>query len=240
MHDDNCFVTLTFSNENMPWDHSVCVRDLQLFMKRLRKHLGTRVRFFACGEYGEKGGRPHYHLILFGYDPQDKTPWRTTPSGYLVHRSATLEKLWPFGHVEVGTVTHQSAGYVARYCTKKINGADADAHYEYVVPDTGEIVIRRPEFAVMSRKPGIGQEWWDKYASDAFPSDFLIIDGRKVGVPDYYLRKLPDGERADIAQQRKVNGWARKSDSTPERLAVREEIQHRKADKLIRKLEQDP
>ncbi len=38
-HDQNCFITLTYNNENLPADGSVSRREVQLFMKSLRKKL---------------------------------------------------------------------------------------------------------------------------------------------------------------------------------------------------------
>ena len=77
LYDQNCFLTLTFSDEHLPQNLSVSKRDLQLFMKRLRKHFAPRkIRFFQCGEYGELNMRPHYHSILFNVDFPDKYLWR--------------------------------------------------------------------------------------------------------------------------------------------------------------------
>ena len=74
MHDRNCFVTLTYNNDNVPADRSLNYRDFQLFMKRLRFHFrGVPIRFYMCGEYGEDFGRPHFHACLFGLDFPDKT-----------------------------------------------------------------------------------------------------------------------------------------------------------------------
>lgn len=236
LHEESSFLTLTFRDEDLPWDRSVSVRDVQLFMKRLRKAVG-RVRFFACGEYGEANQRPHYHILIFGYDFPDKVPWRLSPSGYPLYRSPMLEKLWPFGHCEIGEVTKQSAGYVARYCIKKVTGERARDHYTSVNPDTGEVAYLTPEFLVMSTKPGIGAGWYEKYSSDAFPSDFVTIDGSKVPVPRYYTKKLAEKELNQVKLKRLQRSIKHKSNNTPDRLAVREEIQVRRADLLKRDFE---
>lgn len=237
-HEQSSFITLTYSDEHLPPDYSINVRDLQLFMKRLRKaRSGQKLRFFACGEYGEQGYRPHYHLIMFGYMPDDITPWRKTPSGYVTYRSVELEKVWPFGHVELGSFSRESAGYVARYCLKKVNGKGAEDHYTRVHPQTGEVIRVQPEFIVMSRRPGIGAAWWDKYSTDCFPSDFLVMDGTKVPVPDYYTRKLEDQERLKVKQARQAKAQLQLDNNTPERLAVREESLQLRVNKLKRELE---
>lgn len=238
LHESNEFVTLTYSDTWVPDDYSVSVRALQLFMKRLRKRKG-RVRFFGCGEYGESTYRPHYHVILFGCEFADKFLWRTTASGYPVYRSPELEKLWPFGLSEIGTVTVQSAGYVARYCMKKVTGDRAESHYQRINPLTGELVSVRPEFIVMSNKPGIGREWYDTFSADCFPSDFLVVDGSKVPVPRYFRKRLDERETVVLLAKRKAAARAHAADQTPERLAVREELQELRAQLLPRSMEQE-
>lgn len=241
LHDDNSFVTLTYSAEHLPDDVSVSVRHLQLFMKRLRKRVGS-VRFFGCGEYGEQNMRPHYHVIVFGHAFPDRTLWRKTPSGHLTYRSPSLELLWTYGHSEIGDVTHQSAGYVARYCLKKVNGPAADAHYRSINPITGELVQLRPEFICMSNRPGIGSAWYDQYSADAFPSDFLVVDGQKVPVPRYYAKKLKevdDQMEIEVKAARLLHAEANSVDNTPERLETRLELQKLRSDFLIRSMESD-
>ena len=122
LHERNCFLTLTFDDAHLPVSGSVSVRDVQLFLKRLRKALSyqnIKIRFFACGEYGDKNLRPHYHLILFNYDfSDDRQLLRQTPYGPL-YISDFLFRLWPYGFHTIGNVTFKSCAYVARYVTKK-------------------------------------------------------------------------------------------------------------------------
>lgn len=231
-------MTLTFSDDHLPPDLSVSVREMQLFMKRLRKAVGhTRIRFFGCGEYGDRNQRPHYHVLLFGWAPNDQVPWRRTSTGHVVYRSAFLEKVWPFGHVEVGTVTLQSAGYVARYVTKKVSGDAAKLHYARVDEATGETWNVRPEFICMSTRPGIGSLWFEKYCEDAFPSDFVVIDGVKRSVPRYYKKKLDEFEQWEVSEARQKRALAHADNNTPERLAVREELAEIRLQRLQREME---
>lgn len=238
LHDRKCFVTLTYAPEHIPASNSVSRREMQLFMKRLRKECGHSIRFFACGEYGDDGQRPHYHLMLFGIDfSADRTLWRKSGSGHLLYRSPTLEKLWPFGFSEIGSVTKQSAAYVARYVLKKRGGKLAESYYTRPHPATGELLRVDPEFIQMSNRPGIGHGWYELYAGDAFPSDFLIMDGKRVPVPRYYQKKLEEKEKFSVHIKRRANSWKHQEDRTPERLATREEVQALKARLLVRKLE---
>lgn len=237
LHEENAFLTLTFSDDFYPESGSVRIRDVQDFMRRLRRAVGP-VRYFACGEYGADGYRPHYHVLVFGHDfSSTRTLWRMSNSGHPIYRSPLLEKIWPFGFSEIGTLTHQSAGYVARYITKKINGDMAEHHYTREHPYTGEIVRVHPEFIVMSNKPGIGRGWYDKFAKDAFPSDFLIIEGQKVPVPRYYKKQLEEEQSRTITANRKLKAHKHKDNNTPDRLAVREESQYLRASLLKRELE---
>lgn len=237
-HEFNCFVTLTFADEHLPTDMSVDIRDVQLFMKRLRKRLGhDRVRYFACGEYGDRFQRPHYHVILFGYSPADLVPWRKTGSGFVVSRSAELERVWPFGHVEVGTVTHQSAGYVARYVIKKATGEAVADSLTRIHPTTLFPWQVRPEFIVMSRRPGIGDSWFAQFSGDAFPSDFVIVDGRKKPIPRYYDKKLSDREALSIKSTRKENAAKHADEQTTRRLLTKTESATLRAERLPRTMD---
>lgn len=240
MHDRCCFLTLTFNDECLPESLSVDVRDLQLFMKRLRKKHGAHIRFFACGEYGTKEQRPHYHLIIFGLDfSEDMIPWRKTSSGHVLYRSAKLEALWPFGYSWIGTVTRQSAGYVARYCLKKVGGAAAADAYTRVNPETGETWRVRPEFITMSRRPGIGGAWFEEFAGDAFPSDFVILDGGKRRVPRFYKNRLTTLEQAAVTNRRKVRAAKHAHNNTDSRLLVRREAAELRVKRLPRAMEDE-
>lgn len=238
MHSQTGFLTLTYSDEHLPPDYSIHVRPVQLFLKRYRKWIGhDRIKYFACGEYGDQNLRPHYHMAIFGHSFSDLVPWRRTKTGHVTYRSGQLEKLWPFGHSEVGTLTPQSAGYIARYITKKVTGDQAPEHYRRVHPITGEICQVTPEFLLPSK--GIGQEWFNRYACDAFPSDFVIVDGIRRPVPRYYAKQLEEREAAKLKQQRKVNASKHAANNTDSRLLVREESLTLKLERLKRDIGDD-
>lgn len=228
LHDQNCFITLTYDNDHLPSDGSLQLEHFQLFMKRLRKAVG-QVRFFHCGEYGTNLGRPHYHAIIFGYDFADKVLWRDDGPAPL-YRSALLERLWKYGYSTVGTATFESAAYVARYITKKITGPMADDHY----------AGRKPEYTTMSRRPGIGAGWFDKFSSDVFPSDEVILRGKAFKPPRFYdgLYEVlnPDGMK-DIKARRQIAASKHSDNNTPERLAVRREVKLAQIQSLKRPLQ---
>jgi hypothetical protein len=219
MHDHNCFITLTYTDEHNP--HDLIYRHFQKFMKRLRRL--HKVRFYMCGEYGENTGRPHFHACIFGFDFKDKKLFRSLPSGSNLYTSETLEKLWPFGYSTIGDVTFESAAYVARYVMKKVTGSNADDRYWSVNPYTGEAIKITPEFNNMSRKPGIGKPWLDKYLSDVYPAGKCIINATPTKPPRFYKNIYENInplrlEEINYEAMLKVNPL----DTTPERLLTRE------------------
>lgn len=240
MHDANSFVTLTYDDDHLPRDHSLTYRHFQLFMKRVRRNLNARVRFYMCGEYGETYSRPHYHACLFGFRPGDLYPWRKSGAGFQLYRSPMLEKLWPRGSVEVGDVTFESAAYVARYIMKKVTGKEAENHYAIVDPDTGEIYNRVPEFTRMSLKPGIGASWFEKYKSEVFPLDRVVVRGVECKPPRYYTDRLiaaSDLDGASLEYGRYLKALKFVDDNTEERLKVKEVVTLARINNLKRGIE---
>lgn len=205
----NCFITLTYDNDHHPDDGSLKKDHFQKFMKRLRWHFRHHppFKYYMAGEYGEEPdgslGRPHYHALIFGLDFSDKYLWNDKKKLY---RSDTLERLWPFGFSTVGAVTFQSSAYVARYIMKKITGDLAEDHYKKVCPETGEVFQVTPEYNAMSLKPAIAKEWFEQFKNDVFPHDYVVVDGRKVKTPGYYLKQLEatdPGLFQDVKEKRK-------------------------------------
>lgn len=180
LYEDNCFLTLTYDDQHLPVGGSLNKRDIQLFLKRLRKVTQRKIRFYQCGEYGDLLQRPHHHVIIFNYDFLDKRIY-SVRDGARYYVSPLLMELWPHGFSIVADVTFESAAYVARYAVKKITGSSAASHYG----------SRLPEYATMSRRGGIGKDWINKYKSDVFPGDFVVVrGGLKCRPPLFYDRIL--------------------------------------------------
>lgn len=233
LHEQNCFITLTFDENSLAARErpkSLDKREFQLFMKRLRKEFSDRkIRFFHCGEYGDKNGRPHYHAILFGIDFEDKELMNLDRE-HPLYRSKTLERLWPFGFSTIGEMTFESAAYVARYCLKKITGDIALTHYAEIDYDSGEILYDRdPEYTTMSRgrrckdhpkdkypefvidcpncDGGIATRWYEQFKSDCYPKDWISLNGKKMKPPKFYEKKLEQDDFylfSDIKDARKL------------------------------------
>ena len=239
LHEDNCFITLTYNNESLPEDGSLNKKHFQDFMKRLRKkYKNKKIRYYHCGEYGDKNFRPHYHAIIFGLQFDDQKLF-TVNNGEKLYTSEKLEKLWPFGFSTIGTVTFESAAYVARYVMKKVNGKNAKNHYERVDSNTGEIYSLVPEYNTMSRRPGIAAGWFDKYKDDVYPSDNIHLREKTFRPPKFYdkmYEHLMPNEMEKIKMQRMKNMQKHVKDNTAERLAVKEQVKHAQLNKLIRSI----
>lgn len=226
LHDANSFITLTYSDLDLPSDGSLDVRDWQLFAKRLRKRVGP-FRYFHCGEYGSVTERPHYHACLFGVDFADDRVLHSNEGGNDLYVSRTLEEVWGKGFTMVGEVSFESAAYVARYCTKKVTGERAKEHYEFVDRSTGEVIDRKPEYATMSRRPGVGRGWLDKYSDQVYPRDEVVMRGKRCTPPRYYDAVFGEKDPetlAELKRARKLKAVLHKDDQTPERLRVREKV----------------
>ena len=243
MHDESCFLTLTMNDEYLNSrenPYSLDKSEFQRFMKRLRKRYGKKIRFFHCGEYGEKNQRPHYHAIIFGMDFEDKELFQVRDEIRL-YTSEKLAKLWPYGFSTIGTVTMESCAYVARYVTKKIKGKDAEEHYIRWDPLTGEGIPIEPEYATMSRKPGIGKTWFDKFKSDVFPNDYVVMSKHEIRPPRFYDEKLEeiDPEMYEKIKEKRAAELPEvidKYDENLDRLWVKEAVKEERLKILIRDL----
>jgi len=235
----NCFVTLTYGTGNLPPLASLSHRDFQLFVKRMRKHWrGKVVRFYMCGEYGPLNQRPHYHACLFNADFEDRVPSGRSASGEVYYESELLSRLWGLGRCSVQDLTPETAGYCARYIMKKALGENAKTAYMHV-DEEGVISQRRPEYAAMSLKPGIGAAWFEKYRRDVFPHDFVVADGVKRPVPKYYDKlakraKLEEWDAIEFARYNRAVAAA--PDNTDVRRQVREAVHLAKVTNLKRDL----
>lgn len=242
LHEHNCFLTLTYSNEHLPVDYSVHPREMQLFFKKLRKFIyPQKVRFYLGAEYGDQNLRPHYHVILFGYDFNDKIFYERTSRGDILYVSRNLAKLWPYGLSTIGAVTFESAGYTARYSTKKITGPQASDFYLRVHPLHGFICRVRPEFSLMSRKPGIGHGYAIKYQPEIYPSDSVIVRGKQLKPPRYFDQQLSEEEQLKLSEQRKQKYYRRPKDERSElrsnrKRADKQEVRNSRISTLTRKL----
>lgn len=209
-----CFVTLTYSPENVPRDYALKKSDLQKFIKRLRitlerEKLGRIRAFLACGEYGKKRGRPHYHILILGWSPTDLEYFGKSYSGQPLYTSKFLEKIWRLGFCPVGTLTGRSAAYVARYSKKLLDNA---GRREKPFVESS----RRIPLVGVDGSGAIGAQWLVDNHS-VLRLGFLHHPEKadvKVRIPDYYfdlLKKWWPDEYEAVKQYRydfamKANG----------------------------------
>jgi len=230
--------------------YSIYKRSIQLFIKRLRKNIRIkhpkgdiyqRLKYFACGEYGSARTRPHYHIIIMGYDFLDKRMHGYTSSKQEIYRSKELEKLWPYGYSSIGEVTYQSAGYVARYSMKKTKEKQKYQFVDGYDEETGEIYIHdlNPEFLLMSK--GIGKEWWLKYKTDTY-KDYVMVDNKKLPIPRYYDKQLELTEpnrMEEIKQKREEKAKEVQKDDTAKRRYARNIVKQTQSKMLKRGYENE-
>lgn len=178
------FVTLTYSDQNLPWgdgEPSLSKRDVQLFMKRLRKENDKvwkhQIRYYAVGEYGTHTKRPHYHVLLFNCES----------SIY-----SKLEEIWGLGRVDIGQVEDASIHYVTKF------------HVNY---DKEKGETKNPEFALMSRRPGIGSGYVERAGQWNYDNGVLYVvkDGFKQAMPRYYRKKIWSDEQLKLMAEQTLS-----------------------------------
>lgn len=186
-HDANSFLTLTYSDENLPPDGGLYPPDVTKFIKRLREKIKPqKFRYYLVGEYGENTSRPHYHIALFGYAPcAYGRPENSGSRDCKCPACVAIRDTWALGHTHLGELNPDSASYIAQYVTKAMT-------------KTSDVRLdgRHPEFARMSNRPGIGALAIPNIAN-AMKSEFaqndLIVNG---DVPETLLHgrsKMPLG-----------------------------------------------
>lgn len=244
-HEQACFITLTYDDFHIPRRfygdprsgsalpcYTLCLRDVQLFFKRLRKAFPAAViRYFGCGEYGSRTFRPHYHFVLFGIDFEDKIPSELGKSktGQVMYESPTLDRIWSFpprdvlgesyfdntpntvskaGIATIQPVTWETCAYTARYVQKKLYGYESKFYEDRNID---------PPFSVMSRRPGIGRRYFDEHP-DLFEYDNIHVStadgGKTILPPKYFLRclEISEPEKAEALKNvRKVLQQERKA-----------------------------
>ncbi len=252
-HYNNCaFLTLTFNNDMLlrrSNPHSLNKVAFRNWLKRLRKAVKSeydcKFRFMACGEYGAKHKRPHYHLIIYGFNFPDKYVYqfrRVHGKEVLYYRSPFLEKIWSpaysnesYGFSVIGEVNFESSAYVARYVTKKLFGKLAYQVYKDI----------EPEFLLTSRMPGLGYSYLEKFYKNIFELGYIVLpNGHKAPIPRYYVNKLQNIDEFMYNKYRMSsfnnmcdNLIVENLDSTQERLICREELKKMNLDLLIRQYE---
>lgn len=164
------FLTFTYNEDNLPKNGLLNIKDLQDFWKRLRKYYtGVKIRYFACGEYGDQYGRPHYHAIIYGLPYSQET------------YDVILSK-WAKGFICMKPAVRRNFRYVAKYCVKSHQKTKLDIF-------TGEVLS---EFVTMSRRYGIGYRFLESFENriSILTNSTIDIHGFNYSVPYSFRVKL--------------------------------------------------
>lgn len=254
LYEDNIFLTLTYDDTHIPPDGGLNKRHWQDFIRAVRKRYmpqrlkeleegkrdDARIRYFHAGEYGDYTGRPHYHGCLFNFRFPDQRHF-TTRKGFPVYVSEELRELWGKGLSEIGSVTFESAAYIARYILKKVTGNELAKALRYGTFDatTGEIGQVQSEYATMSRRPGIGYNWLEQYGEDVYKDDSVVVRRALQKPPRYYdllwEQQHPD-HMEEVRQSRKDK--RDKKEETEARLQAHRQVTEARIKLKTRGLEQ--
>lgn len=249
-HKYNYFITLTYNEAFLPkgdflgqdgemYDSSLVLEDIQGFLKRYR-NFSPGMKVFYCGEYGERTSRPHYHLCIFGSCELTDLTLYTNRSGVIHYTSQFVNDRWsyydrnlkvflPMGYATVSEFSFNTAAYVAKYCMKKIVGEQKKDFMNYYASLIDPPELRRQEFIGMSRRPGLGAQFYVDHKDDIYRADSVsyVKDFKSYSSkPPRYYDKLYDIEEPelckDIKDHRRSLSFIQKrssSSDTPEEVS---------------------
>lgn len=229
--DSTVFLTLTYNDEKLPEHGSLRKKDVQDFIKRVKKKFHSSkenpIRQIYCGEYGTITQRPHYHAILFNCDFADKARHRRSDQGKQIYTSETLTALWGKGHCEFGYAEPGSIAYLFKYILKKKSRKEKEKPLE-IVRD-GIIYLVEHEFIEASRNPGIGA--WMR-GTTSIKKGYLTVSGVKKKLPKYYMEwlRVNDPDTFDHISNLKFDFMVSKPKESPLRKAQKEEVQKKLTD----------
>lgn len=217
MHENNIFLTLTYNDESLTSPRLEYIH-FTTFIDSLRKKI-TRgitdsdlkkkfyVPYMVTGEYGELNKRPHWHALLFNFRPADQTLLRETERKEKVYTSQLITDLWAKGNTEFGSLTIDSAGYVARYAAKKLVHGHDQQHDFHPIHKT-------------SSRRAIGRSWIELYWEHTFQNGFIVLpNGQLSKIPRYYV---------DWLKKHKPTEWTRYVTQTLPEIQKRAETIQRK------------
>lgn len=178
-----CKIDLTYNAKNVPKGYVLSKADYQGWIKRLRTHLSRNdknfkgFKYYIGGEYGPEKGRPHYHIILIGWEPEDIKFWKYSKTGYEMYRSKLIEKTWNKGFCTIEPLTAETVSYATRYTNKKSGKAKTNKGI--------------PEFQQQSQ--GIGLNYWIQNKDEIINDTGIWIKkqdkAKLVKIPRYFRKK---------------------------------------------------
>lgn len=199
-YNQKCFLTLTVDDEhidevfpNGSLNHSY----FQKFMKRLRRHLEYRgfngkIKYLCTGEYGEKNGRPHFHVILFGWKPTDLKFFYKSKKGYPCYKSCLLEDIWKAGFVDVGDVDEHTAPYMVKYITK-FSEIKSDEFY------VNGNLVRKPY--IVYPKTILGIDFFLENFKQILSNGYLLDSrGKRLSIPRSFLKYAENSDNIELQE----------------------------------------
>jgi hypothetical protein len=226
LHRRSMFATLTYSDEHLPDLHSLSRRDVQLFLKRVRKWCKSQglpsPRFYGCAEYGPQTLRPHYHIIIFGLWFDDGKPVGRSPAGTVLRASETLSQLWGLGKADFAEFTGKAASYVAQYTMAKFESHYGDLLKPVTDPRSGEFGHRRLPFSITPSRPALGIPWLEMFSDDVFNHDQIVLpdfkESGRVATYDEWLKARKPERYEEIKAARLAAAIAGQSSDEASRL----------------------
>ena len=179
------FITLTYANEHLPPNFSLCKKDVQDWMKRLRKRIydklckNRKIKYFIAGEYGSQTNRPHYHAVIYNLSTYEYFTKIDELTFLIQSGNETLYKsdLWEYGHITIGYNTSSEVlRYVAKYINKKTYGKIRDRDK------------RTSPFHLSSQGLGLAEAF--KKEKELKEDLFIRKGDMKLSIPPYYRKKL--------------------------------------------------
>lgn len=149
----------TFTYDEPYTDGNLHNEDFQKYIKRLRKKTGKKIKYWASGEYGDIGGRPHFHAIIIGLNQDDKE---------------AIDECWGMGFTDVKGATPGRIKYVINYMKKTI-------------PEELPKELNKPK-PLISKKIGF-EWWEKNRDQIIFEGVIKTARGTKHSIPRYYLKK---------------------------------------------------
>lgn len=148
------------------FDMTLLKTDFQNFMKRVRQDIARKydqrkIKYMYCGEYGDEGNRPHYHIVLFGVSP--------------LEAKVIIGKQWNFGFIDYKPLESGAIRYISDYMFNDVFGELREQKY------TSKGI--EPPF--LHRSKNIGTHYLKQFED----SGLVKIDGTKKAFPYYYKKK---------------------------------------------------
>lgn len=188
-----CKIDLTYNSLCVPEGYVLKKSDYQSFYKKLKSHvrrnegpeIAKKMKMYIGGEYGPEKGRPHYHMIIMNWIPNDTVYWKDSATGYPMYKSKLIDSKWTkkidgkWVNMGFATIEHanpKTISYATRYTNKKSGKAKKNK--------------RVAEFQTQSQ--GIGKLYWEQKKDEIIENLGIWIKkdekAQLCPIPRYYKK----------------------------------------------------